>query len=896
MDEVRPDPDQLLARVEAEEARAKRGRLRIFFGASAGVGKTYAMLEAARSLRSGGTDVVVGYVEPHGRVETERLLEGLERLPTLAVSYRGIVRNEFDLDAALRRRPSILLVDELAHSNLVGGQPAPRHPKRWQDVEELLDAGISVWTTVNVQHLESLNDLVAQITGVRQKETLPDRFFNEADDIELIDLPPDDLLARLRSGKVYIPDEAATAVERFFRTPNLMALRELALRRVADRVEAAARALPVDRTRARLASDRIMVAVGPDEQAEQLVRAGKRLADALDSEWTVVYVETPALLRLSEAQRNRRIDVLRLAESLGAETVTLDGPTAAATLLEYAQTRNATRVIVGAPKRRGWRAWLRPSTSTQLLRHARGFDLTAIALPEQPESQRAPRSRATVADSSPIRWPRYGWALVTTLLCSAVAFGLYPRFELANLVMVYLLGVTVAGLRFGRGPAVMTAILNVAAFDFFFVPPRFSFAVSDVQYLLTFSVMLTIALVIANLVASVRQQTRVAGARERRTALLYAMSRELAATRGISGMARAAVRHLAEVFQIKAVVLLPDAEGKLHYPRDRPLENSFRSADLAVAQWVADHSRQAGLGTDTLPAATGLYLALGDERQRLGVLAVLPSNPRRVLLPEQRHLLETFASQIGLALERARLAEVAEAAGLAAERESLRNTLLASISHDLRTPLAVMAGAGSTLAEHGAKLDEATRFSLAHSIETKAREMSELVSNVLDLMRFESGQVVLRRDWETLDDLVGTALQRLEVRLAGHAVELRMAPELPPVYVDATLIVQLFANLLDNAAKYTPAGTRVSVSAVADGAFVRVVVEDDGPGLPPGEPARLFDKFQRGNGEGTVVGVGLGLAICQAIVRAHGGEIEAQRRAGRGARFEFTLPSSEAAP
>ena len=896
MDEVRPDPDQLLARVEAEEARAKRGRLRIFFGASAGVGKTYAMLEAARSLRSGGTDVVVGYVEPHGRVETERLLEGLERLPTLAVSYREILRHEFDLDAALLRRPSILLVDELAHSNLVGGQPAPRHPKRWQDVEELLDAGISVWTTVNVQHLESLNDLVAQITGVRQKETLPDRFFNEANDIELIDLPPDDLLARLRSGKVYIPDEAATAVERFFRTPNLMALRELALRRVADRVEAAARALPVDRTRARLASDRIMVAVGPDQQAEQLVRAGKRLADALDSEWTVVYVETPALLRLSEAQRNRRIDVLRLAESLGAETVTLDGPTAAATLLEYAQTRNATRVIVGAPKRRGWRAWLRPSTSTQLLRHARGFDLTAIALPEQAESQRAPRSRATVADSSPIRWPRYGWALVTTLLCSAVAFGLYPRFELANLVMVYLLGVTVAGLRFGRGPAVMTAILNVAAFDFFFVPPRFSFAVSDVQYLLTFSVMLTIALVIANLVASVRQQTRVAGARERRTALLYAMSRELAATRGISGMARVAVRHLAEVFQIKAVVLLPDAEGKLHYPRDRPLENSFRSADLAVAQWVADHSRQAGLGTDTLPAATGLYLALGDERQRLGVLAVLPSNPRRVLLPEQRHLLETFASQIGLALERARLAEVAEAAGLAAERESLRNTLLASISHDLRTPLAVMAGAGSTLAEHGAKLDEATRFSLAHSIETKAREMSELVSNVLDLMRFESGQVVLRRDWETLDDLVGTALQRLEVRLAGHAVELRMAPELPPVYVDATLIVQLFANLLDNAAKYTPAGTRVSVSAVADGTFVRVVVEDDGPGLPPGEPARLFDKFQRGNGEGTVVGVGLGLAICQAIVRAHGGEIEAQRRAGRGARFEFTLPSSEAVP
>ncbi len=545
MEEIRPDPDQLLARVQAEEASARRGRLRIFFGASAGVGKTYAMLEAARGLRASGTDVVVGYVEPHGRVETERLLEGLERLPTLPLRYRGIVRQEFDLDAALARHPAILLVDELAHSNLVGAEPAPRHPKRWQDVEELLDAGITVWTTVNVQHLESLNDLVAQVTGVRQRETLPDRVFDEANDIELIDLPPDDLLARLRAGKVYIADEAATAVERFFRTPNLMALRELALRRVADRVEAAARALPVDRMRARLAGDRIMVAVGPDEQAEQLVRAGKRLADALDCEWTVVYVETPRLMRLSEADRDRRIDVLRLAESLGAETVTLDGPTPSAALLEYAQMRNATRVIVGAPKRWGWRAWLRPSTATQIIHDARGFDVTTVTQPEQAQPRRQARSMPTFGDGQPIRWSRYGWALVTTLASSAAAFALYPRFELANLVMIYLLGVTVAAMRFGRGPSVLTAILNVAAFDFFFVPPRFTFAVGDVQYFVTFLVMLLVALVIASLVASVRQQTRVAGARERRTALLYAMSRELAATRGIADMARVAVRHVA---------------------------------------------------------------------------------------------------------------------------------------------------------------------------------------------------------------------------------------------------------------------------------------------------------------------------------------------------------------
>jgi two-component system, OmpR family, sensor histidine kinase KdpD len=900
MAEIRPDPDQLLAHVQAEEARAKRGRLRIFFGASAGVGKTYAMLEAARNMRVNGTDVVVGYVEPHGRAETERLLEGLEQLPFLMVNYRGIVRREFDLDAALKRYPAILLVDELAHSNLVGGDPTPRHPKRWQDVRELLDAGINVWTTINVQHLESLNDLVYQITGVRQRETLPDKVFDEADDIELIDLPPDDLLARLRAGKIYIADEVATAVERFFRTPNLMALRELALRKVADRVEAAARALPPDHARTRFAGDRVLVAVGPDEQAEQLVRAGKRLADALDAAWSVVYVETPELLRLSDAERNRRIDVLRLAESLGAETVTLDGPSAADVLIEYAQTRNATRVIVGAPKLRGWRRWFRrPSTPQKLIEHARTFDVITIAVAEDRIARRKTASAsfpsANENATTPFRWERYAWALVTTALCTALAFAIYPAFELSNLVMVYLLGVTIAGLRFGRGPALVTAACNVISFDFFFVPPRFSLAISDAQYLVTFAVMLTIALVIANLMASVRQQTRVAGARERRTALLYAMSRELVATRGINNLAHVAVSHVAEVFQCQAVVLLPDSEGKLTYPRDPPLEKSLRGADLAVAQWVLDHGRQAGLGTDTLAAARALYVPLRESDKPLGVLAVLPSNKRRVLLPEQRHLLETFASQIGLALERAQLADAAEGARLNAERESLRNTLLASISHDLRTPLSVIAGAGSALA-HGSGLDEPTRVALAHSVETKAREMSDLVSNVLDLMRFESGQIALRRDWQTLDDLTGTALTQLESKLAKHEVEVRIPADVPPVYVDATLIVQLFSNLFDNVSKYTSPGTRMSVSALEDGNFVRVVVEDEGPGLPDGEPARLFDKFQRGNEEGSVVGVGLGLAICQAIVRAHGGEIEAHRRQGGGARFEFTLPKGEPEP
>src|SRR3984957_13147512 len=411
MDEVRPDPDQLLARVEADEARAKRGRLRIFFGASAGVGKTYAMLEAARNLRSGGTEVVVGYVEPHGRVDTERLLEGLERLPTLPIRYRGLVRQEFDLDAALARHPAVLLVDELAHTNLVGGEPAPRHPKRWQDVEELLEAGIDVWTTVNVQHLESLNDLIVQTTGVQQRETLPDHVFDKADEVELIDLPPDDLLARLRAGKIYVHEDAANAVERFFRKPNLMALREIALRRVADRVEAAARDSAVtDRApRARLASDRVLVATGPDAQSEQLIRVGKRLADALDADWTVVYVETPALLKLSEAQRNRRIELLRLGESLGAETVTLDGPTAVEALLEYASTRHVTRIIVGSPKRHGWKTLVRASTATELARRARGFDVITVAATESQTIEVSRRVTRTGKPVQPVRWGRYGW-------------------------------------------------------------------------------------------------------------------------------------------------------------------------------------------------------------------------------------------------------------------------------------------------------------------------------------------------------------------------------------------------------------------------------------------------------------------------------------------------------
>jgi len=898
MNDNRPDPDLLLAQVRQTEARAACGRLTIFFGANAGVGKTYSMLEAAQRRRAQGIDVVVGYVELHGREETERLLAGLEQLPPLRMQFGSTTRREFDLDRALARKPRLLLVDELAHTNISGGDPPPRHQKRWQDIEELLDAGIDVFTTVNVQHLESLSDVVWQITGVRQLETLPDRVFDQADEIKLVDIPPDELLQRMREGRVYVSQQAQRALENFFRKGNLIALRELALRKTADRVDLAMRDYRREKSvrGSWAARERLLVAVGPHANAEHLVRAGKRAADRLDAEWLVVFVETPRLQRLSEFERNRRIAVLRLAESLGAEAITLGGSSVGAELLEYARTRNVSRIMVGAARRPRWRRLLRRSATDYLLDASRDIDVIVIARHAVADSDSAaisaPDSVLDGGSGKPL-WPRYLLAVLSTLAATGacwVFYGLYPGLGQANLVMIYLLTTALVAVYGGRRAAILNSVLGVAAFDFVFVPPRFSFAVSDVQYLITFAIMLAVALIIGTLNANVRQQARIAGYRERRTALLYEMSRQLAMARGRDGMAEVAVRHVSQVFICRSVLLLADEQGQVVYPRAGLLDVSYTGADLGVAQWVLDHRKPAGLGTDTLSGSAGLYLPLAGGDRAFGVLAVLPQNPRRVTLPEQYRLLETFAAQIGLALERADFAAHAQAAEVRAETEAIRNALLASISHDLRTPLATIAAGAATLAGNLEVLNAADRGALAASVSEEATRMSDRITTLLELVRLETGAIQPRVDLYGLEELVGSVLHRLEQRLRRHRVSIELPDALPLLAIDGRLIEQVLENLLDNAGKYTPPGSLIRISAQRLSRQVEVSVEDDGPGLAVADPEILFDKFQRGSPEGTVGGIGLGLAICRTILALHKGRIWAENRAPHGAAFRFTLP------
>ncbi|HET8576510.1 MAG TPA: sensor histidine kinase KdpD [Methylomirabilota bacterium] len=889
MTERRPDPDELLARVKEAESRQGRGKLKVFFGAAAGVGKTYAMLEAARQQRQHGVNVVVGWVETHGRAETEALLEGLEMLPPRLVEYRGATLREFDLDAALARRPALILVDELAHTNA----PGSRHAKRWQDVLELLDAAIDVYTTMNVQHVESLNDLVAKITGVVVRETVPDSVFDQTDEVELIDLPPDDLLQRLKDGKVYMPGLAQEAVQNFFRKGNLIALRELALQRTAQRVDAQMRVYMRDHAIGRTwpVRERLLVCIGPSPFSTRLIRAAKQMAERLNAEWIVAHVETPAQLRLPQEARARVVQAMRLAEQLGAVTVTLSGQRMSEEILAFARVRNVSKIVVGKPSRSLWKRIAIGSIVDALVQGSGEIDVYVIS-GEREES--APVARRRI-EPPPVDWAGYGFGLATVALCTGLAWIMSYSFELSNLIMVYLLGVVVVATRCGRGPTILASVLSVAAFDFFFVPPYYTFAVADTQYFVTFGVMLVVALVISGLAVRIRTQAEAAREREQRTSALYAMSRELARTRGVRELLQVAVRHITEVFQTRVVVLLPRPGGRLAPEVSLADQLSLDANELAVGQWAYEHGRIAGLGTETLPGATALYVPLVASAGTVGVLGLRPEEPRSLQAPERLHQLETFASQTALAIERAHLAEEAQQAQVLAETERLRNSLLSSVSHDLRTPLASITGAASTLLESGPRLDSRTRQDLLEALHEEAERLNRLVQNLLEMTRLESGALQLHSEWHPVEEVVGAALGRFSKRFGDRAVTTRVPAALPLVLIDDVLIEQVLINLLDNALKYTPAESPIEISASDVDGAVLVEVADRGPGLPPGEERRVFDKFFRG-GTGAVRGAGLGLAICQGIIEAHGGRIWAENRPGGGVVFRFILPVKDAPP
>ncbi len=887
----RPDPDALLARIEGERARAERGRLKIFFGASPGVGKTYAMLAEAQLLRAQGRDVVVGVVETHGRNETARLLAGLEVLPRKRVEYRDHVLEEFDLDAALARKPAILLLDELAHTNA----PGSRHPKRYQDVQELLAAGIDVYTTVNVQHLDSLNDIVGGITGIKVRETLPDRVFDDADDVVLVDLTPDDLLQRLKEGKVYFPEQAARAIQNFFRKGNLLALRELSLRRTADRVDTQMRTYrvehvaraPVWKTR-----DSLLVGVGPDRGDESVVRAAARLAAALDASWHAVYVETPGLARASPSRRRAILATLKLAQELGAQTATIGAPDPASALVDYARTHNLGRLVLGrVATRRSFLAQWRHGQAWRASALAPDLDVVLIG---RESSQEAPSPEPEPGEPTFALWRRYGGALALSAAATLISFPLQHWFERSNIVMLFLLAVVGAALAFGRGPAIVAAVVNVLAFDFFLVPPQFSFAVSDAQYVFTFIVMLIVGLVVGQLTATLGHQAHFASQGEERARRLFEMARELSAALAPEQVGEIGERYVAAASRGKAAVLMLEEDETL---RPAAVESGKIEVDMAIARWCVDHAEPAGTGTDTLPAAGKLYLPLKAPVRTRGALVFEPADAGQLMIPEQRRLLETCAALIAIALERVHFVTVAQRTLVDMESERLRNSVLAALSHDLRTPLTALVGLSETLAQELAREPRPPGSDAkALAIRDQARRTAQLVDNLLEMARLEAGRTDVRRDWQSLEELVGSSLAALEPALAGRQVDVALPPDLPLVNCDGALIERVLVNLLENATKYTPPGSPIRVAARATDDTIEVAVEDRGPGLPPGRELAIFEKFTRGNQESVVPGVGLGLAICRAIVEAHRGTIRAENRDGGGARFVFTLPAEEPPP
>nr|WP_320133954.1 sensor histidine kinase KdpD [uncultured Holophaga sp.] len=884
----RPDPETLLKRVQDEETRASRARFKVFFGMAPGVGKTYAMLQEAQRRRRDGADVVVGLVETHRRGETSALLEGLEVLPRKKTMHRGMLLEEFDLEGALARHPGLILVDELAHSNA----PGCSHDKRWKDVMDLLDAGIEVYTTVNVQHLESLRDVIAQITGISVQERVPDTVLERSDEMELVDISVDELLQRLQEGKVYVPEQARFAIQRFFRRGNLLALRELALRQTAALVDA-------DMRRYReaegiqdiwAAGQRILVGITPACPSEALIRETRRMADALGAPWMAVYVDGGS--ELPEEDRERLESHLRLVERLGGEGIALPGhATLAEDLLALARSRNVTQIVIGRSRQPRWKVRIRGSLLEDLAREAGPIHIHTIPGPP-------PETRYQLPILLPSSWPglsTLGLCAFYVILATLLGLVFYRRFELADVVMIFTVPILVSAVRYGRNAALATSLLSVLAFDFFFIPPRYTFAVGDARHLGTFVILLAMGLVIGNLTERVRQQAIRAQLREQRTLALYRLGEALVKAGDQTDTVTSAVQAVEAQFRTKVIIFLPTPTGTLEPMDDRshPLADD---PNRGVAQWVFDHAQAAGQGTGILPASRGLFLPLKGARGVLGVMGVVNEAGPLWEAPDQRHLLESFANQTALALERATLSMEAHAKGLKVEREELRNALLSSVSHDLRTPLAGITGSATALLEDHGTLDESDRTSLLTAIQEEAFRMHRLVTNLLELTRLESGTLKPKLEWLPAEEVVGSALTHLGRIAEGRQIHSRIEGRSALIHGDPLLLEQLLINLMENALKFSEEDQPIDIEIIPAPGGTFLQVADRGPGIPEGLESRIFEKLFRGPREGRSLGAGLGLAICKGIVEAHEGRIQATNRPGGGAVLQAWLPQHGVPP
>ena len=893
--EQRPDPDSILKKIDKEA----RGKLTVFLGATAGVGKTYTMLESAHERLLEGLDVVIGWVDTHGRRETERLVDGLPKLPVKTLEYRGKILPEMDIDAILTRKPELVLVDELAHTNI----PGSRNVRRFQDVEELLSAGINVYTTLNIQHIESLNDVVAQVTGVVVRETVPDYVIDQADKVQLIDIPSEDLIERLKEGKVYIPGQAEQALRKFFRAGNINALRELSLRYTASRVDKDLsdymREHKIDGPWP--ASGRVMVCVSGSPFSAQLIRVASRLASGVKAECLAVHIDVTKQ-QASDAERTRIAQNMRLAEDLGAKTLSVEASDLTKKILELAQSHNVTAIVIGKPRRgRLWECF-HGSVVNRLIRNSGNLNIYVIQTGHEPESANEAKIVTAQGKNTEEIFP-YVYSLLMVAAITLVGFVIRDEIEPGNIALLYQLPVVLSAYWWGRWPAYFTGVFSVLAFDYLFVPPFYTFSVDDMRYLWSFFTFLIVAFVIGGRTELLRREAVAAKLREKNTQALFEFSREIAAVIDLDTIVRQLAKRVADALGRRIMVMLPDEKGRLSVYADfRPVEGDCHtlrqpiagSAEAAVAAWAYEHRRIAGRSTETLSGADNLYIPLATRESVVGLLGV--KVVEKLITPEQQKLMEAWAALAAIAIERVRLTEKAREATLVLESDRLRTALLNSISHELRTPLASIMGSASTLLESDSLYSADERHELLESITDGSKRMNLILSNLLDTARIESGMMKLKYDWCDIEDVIGTALQHLSEQVENRRLEINIREGIPLLQGDCVLLGQVVLNLVDNALKYSPADSSIEIQASSTNEELTVSVADHGIGIPATDMEKIFDKFYRvQHGESSIPGTGLGLSICKSIVEAHGGKIWASNRSEGGAVISFSLPLTKTA-